>query len=143
MIAENEEKLAPGRICDGSGEHLRTFVCTYVCTCYLCALGKKKQEAFRQQQHSTPKAVNITTKPSAKMHSKSPSKHTTPSTVHHRHQRSSANQVVHSPRSTPTANHMTPHSVTRRVGGDTLPSAVTISDQIQLRELFNILKGYE
>ena len=77
------------------------------------------------------------------MHSKSPSKLTTSSTPHHHHQRSSANQVVHSPRSTPTANHMTPHSVTRHVGGDTLPSAVTIDDEIRLRELFNILKGYE
>ena len=77
------------------------------------------------------------------MHSKSPSKLTTSSTPHHHHQRSSVNQVVHSPRSTPTANHMTPHSVTRRVGGDTSPSAVTIDDEIRLRELFNILKGYE
>ena len=112
----------------------------------MCASGKKKQDTFRRQQlqHSTPKAGSMATKPSAKMHSKSPAKHL--STPHHRHQHSSSIvTTVQSPRSTPPVHRTTPRSMTRpcHVGGDTSPPTVTISDEIRLRELFSILKGYE
>lgn len=111
------------------------------------ASGKKKQDTFRRQQlqHSTPKAGSMATKPSAKMHSKSPAKHLSASTPHHRHQHSSSTvTTVRSLHSTPPVHHTTPRSMTHpcHVGGDTSP-AVTLSDEIRLRELFSILKGYE
>jgi len=127
-------------MCDSSaGEYLLIF--TSVFTCYVYPLGKKKQDTLRhqRQQYSTPKAGSIATKPSAKMHSKSPSKHLTTSTPHHR-QYSSTLGTVHTPRSTPTVYHTTPHSVTHHMMDDN--SSPSISNEIQLRELFSILKGY-
>lgn len=95
------------------------------------------------QQHSTPKANSVATKPSAKMHSKSPVRHTTTSTPHHHQQQPCTLGMIQTPRSTPTPNRATPHSATHRVGvAASSGSGITISDEIRLRELFSILKGY-
>ena len=146
LIAENEERLAPGRTCDSSGEYPLTFTNTRMYM-YKYASGKKKQDGLRhhyqQRQHSTPKTVP--TKPSAKIHSRTPSKHSTTSTPHHHQRSSTTGGTVRTPttHSTPTTDHVTPHSLTRHVGGDTSPTGVTINDEIRLRELFSLLKGYE
>lgn len=110
---------------------------------YKCASGKKKQDGLRhqqQRQQSAPKTM--ATKPSAKMHSKSPVKCLT-STPHYHQHSSTTGGTVRTPRSTPTTDHVRPRSMTRQVGGAMSPSGVTISDEIQLRELFSILKGYK
>ena len=106
--------------------------------------GKKKQEVFKRQQrqHSTPKANNITTRPSAKLHSKSPASKRLTSSMPQHHP-SATDGTVRTPHHTPTVNRTTPRSVTHHGGGDTSPSAVTINHEIRLRELFSILKGYE
>ena len=110
---------------------------------YKCASGKKKQDRLRQQQrqHSTPKAM--ATKPSARMHSKSPNKHSAKSTPHYRQHSSTTGGTIQTPRSTPTTDRVMPRSMTHHVGGAVSPSGITISDEIWLRELFSILKGYK
>ena len=136
LIAENEERLAPGRIHNSSGEYpltLQTHIYKYA--------SEKDGLRHQQRQHSTPKAM--ATKPSAKMHSRSPGKHLTTSTPHYRQHSSSTGGTVRTPRSTPTTDCVTPRSMTRHVGGAMSPSGVTINDEIRLRELFSILKGYE
>ena len=72
------------------------------------------------------------------MHSKSPAKRSSP-----HQQRSSTVGTVQTPRSTPSVCRTTPRSMTQPVGGDVSQSGVTISDETRLRELFNILKGYD
>ena len=143
LIAENEERLAPGKVFDSSGEYPPTYITYIRMYVYKCASGKKKQNGLRhqqQRQHSTPKTM--ATKPSAKMHSKSPGQHST-STPHYHQHSSTTGGTIRTPRSTPTTDHVKPRSMTHHVGGAVSPSGVTISDEIQLRELFSILKGYK
>ncbi|XP_065915491.1 centrosomal protein of 72 kDa-like [Dysidea avara] len=123
LIAENEEKLVPGRVHDSSSE-------------------KKRKRELKQHQHSTPRAVIAA--PSRSPANRFPTKSPTITATPHKQQSSTLETAVHFSKSAPTvvATHSGLHNLAHH-GGRSLSPPVQFGndDEVRLKELFNILKS--